>query len=444
MTDLRTAPEPSAGPPGRPAERAVISGVGLICAAGVGVSASWDAMQRGAPEPHLYEGPPPVDHVRFPVFAAPDYDLAELGLDRRLCAWLTGAPRRDARDLRHLAGATALALADAGLPLDCAQLDAPVQVVVANESPGFEELSQLIFSFDDEPGPQRDPISRYRQFVDRFFELNTFLPPHYLARAFGFSGPALFVNSACASGLNALDVAVHGVRSGRTRIAVVAAADNPLSVAKYLWFHGLGLYASEPTIRPFDARQTGTIFGDGGAALIVEAASSAARRGAHVYAECTGAGFAQDGWKITVPAPAKDSGGQALQSALAEARQRPADIDLIVPHGIGAAASDLYEARLLTHTFGAADPWPAVTALKPFIGHGLGASALMETALLLKAMDAQLLPPTLGHQVPFRRYPLPLVTEWQRRRIDVAVKLTCAFGGYYGAVVFKRCESGGR
>jgi 3-oxoacyl-[acyl-carrier-protein] synthase II len=426
------------------ARRVVITGVGIVSAAGIGLDDTWRQLASAPPRPLLFTGPPPTDDVQFSAFAAAEYDLCDLPIDARRRGWLCHDEVREARDLRHLVAATALALADARLPPDCEPLDPPVSVVVANESPGFDELSQVLFTLASQPGAPATPMAQYTRLADRFFQLNTFLPPHYLARTFGLAGLGLFVNSACASGLNAIDVAAGAVRSGRSDVAVAAASDNALSVAKFLWFRDLGLYALDGVLRPYDARQTGTVFGDGGAALILEDAGSAAARGARVYAEYAGAGFAQDGWKITVPAAAKNRGDAALRRAIAEAGAEPSEIDLVVPHGIGSPASDQYEARLLHGVFGSGDKWPAVTALKPSIGHSLGASALMETALLLGAMDRKAVPPTPAPELPFTRHPVPLVTEWRALRADLAVKLTCAFGGYYGAMVLRRFEPADR
>ena len=125
-------------------------------------------------------------------------------------------------------------------------------MVVANESPGIEQLSQALFNLGHGASFPPAPEERYEALVGEFFQLNTFLLPYYLARAFGLKGYSLFVNSACTSGLNAVDIAVHQLRAGRSSLAVAAAADNPLSLAKFLWFKGLGLYALDGDLRPFD------------------------------------------------------------------------------------------------------------------------------------------------------------------------------------------------
>jgi 3-oxoacyl-[acyl-carrier-protein] synthase II len=422
----------------RPRGQVVVTGVGVVCAAGIGISAVWDRLrQSGPPAPSRFVAPPPTDDITFPVYVVPPYTLADVGIPERTRQWLESAELGGARDLHHAVAATALALRDAGLPLDCRAMTPGVASIAANESPGFESLSRSLFDLGGQEAPET-PRALYDRLVRDFFQLNTFLPPHYLARAFGLAGPSLFVNSACASGLSAIDAAVQAIRLGRCTTAVVAASDNPLSAAKFYWFRDLGLLAADGCLRPFDARVGGTVFGDGGAALVLEDAETARARGARVYAEVVAAGFAQDGWKVTIPHPDRGAGETALRSALAEAGITAAEVDVVVPHGVGAAASDQYEARLLHAVFGGRDVWPRVTALKPCVGHSLGASAMMESALLLAAMQRESLPPVWGYEQPPKRHPLPLAREWQTRPFRIAVKLTCAFAGYHAAMVFRR------
>lgn len=420
--------------------RVVLSGIGLVSAAGCGIDAVWDRLRSDPPRPTLHSDPAPTESIEFPLFRAEPYHLGDLGVPERCLHWLRDEGLAGARDLEHLLGSTGLALRDAGLPADCGQIDGRAAVIVGNESPGFEQLSQALFRFGADGPPPADPRQRYAGLAETFFQLNTFLLPHYVARAFRMEGLTLYVNSACTSGLNALEIAAQEIRSGRSRIAVAAAADDPASTAKFLWFDGQGLYSRDGSLRPFDVRQQGTVFGDGGAALVLEDLESAVGRGARIYAEYLGAGFAQDGWKIAAPSPVKASAAQALERAFAEAGVEREAVDLVVPHGVGTSASDQYESLVLHRVFGGLERWPAVTAFKPFLGHNLGGSALMELSILLAAIDRQTVPPTLGHETPFARHPLSLVREWEARPIGVAAKLTCGFAGFYGAAVFRRLE----
>jgi 3-oxoacyl-[acyl-carrier-protein] synthase II len=423
-----------------PVPRVVVTGLGLASAAGLGAREAWNSLQRSSPRPVTFRDDGVCSAIGFPVYKAPDYALKEAGVPERCVAWVAREGLGRARDLHHLLATTALALDDASLPSDCTTLEPAVALFVAGESPGVEELSRALFELDTQTLGS-DPAVRHATLAPLVFRLNGFLLPFYLARAFGFRGQAGFVNAACLSGLTAMDLAAQAIRSGRARIAVVAAADNVLSAAKYLWFRRLGLYSCDGAVRPFDARHPGIVFGDGGACVVLESLGSARRRGAVAYAEYCHASFAQDGWKVTVPAATSEGAARALRGALAFVRRNAGGPDLLVPHGTGSAASDLYEAQAL-HQALTSGPWPAVTALKPLVGHNLAGSSLVETVLLILALASGVIPPTVGSEQPLPRYPVPLVSRWTPRSIEVAIKLTCAFGGFSAATVFRRCDSG--
>ncbi|MEM9293958.1 MAG: beta-ketoacyl synthase N-terminal-like domain-containing protein [Acidobacteriota bacterium] len=431
MTEVFTRPAP-------PHRRVVVTGVGLLTSAGLGIHQAWDSLRQRAPKPSPWSAPPPAQHVSFPAFQLPEYDLAELGVPGGCLRWLESDGLSGAKDLSHLLGATALALGDADLPVDLSQADDRAAVIVANESPGFEQLTHHLFQFVGDLELPDTPQELFDLLVADFFQLNTFLLPYYVARAFKLEGLSLFVNSACSSGLNAVEIAAQQIRVGDSKIALAAGSDNPLSLAKFMWFHGLGLYALDGVLRPFDPDQTGTVFGDGGATLVLEDYEHARARGARIYAEYLGSGFAQDGWKIAMPNPLKGKARQALDSALESSHLRPAEVDLVVPHGVGAPASDQYEGMVLNQVFSELDELPPVSTFKPLVGHNLGGSALTELAMLMAAFHHQTIPPTLGHRRAFPRNALPVVTEWRESDFDVAVKLTCAFAGFYGASAFRR------
>jgi 3-oxoacyl-[acyl-carrier-protein] synthase II len=419
----------------------VVTGLGTVSAAGLGIGPTWAQMLAGPPSTRMMVGPTRSLQVSFPVFRTEDFDLAAAGVPPRALQWMRDEGLCKARDLVHLMAATGLALGDARLPADLAELDPPAAVIVGDESPGFEQTTQALFQLADDEAMPAEPMEMYTRLVDDFFQLNTFLLPYYLTRAFRFRGLGLYVNSACTSGLNALDLAVQEVRNGRSRIAVAAAGENPLSLAKYFWFYSLGMYSMQGVIRPFDRDQSGLVFGDGAAAVVVEDLEHARERGAPIYAEYLGAGFSQDGWKIIAPSPEVAAAASAMERTLAAAGLAPGEVDLVVPHGVGSPASDQYEAAMLHRVFGTGGGrWPEMTAFKPWVGHNLGGSALLEIALLIKTVAEGRVPPTPGHETPYARNPLPLLQKWSERPVHRALKLTCGFAGFYGAALLGRFD----
>ncbi|MBS1911400.1 MAG: hypothetical protein JST22_05390 [Bacteroidetes bacterium] len=376
--------------------------------------------------------------IQMPVFMAPHYDIRELGVSERHCRWLASEGLAHARDLQHMLACTALALRDAELPISSTEAHTHIALVVADEHPGFEALSSRLLALKPEQSGWQ-PGSSFMETISRdFFRLNTFLYPHFVARVFGFTGMSLFVNSACSSGLNAIDVAASEIRNGRSTVAVAVATDDPLNPTKLLWFKNAGLYAVNGRLEPFGREQTGTLPGDGGAALILEDRQSALQRGARIYAEIAGAAFAQDGWKVMHANPVSKRAVAVFAQTCREAGVPLTNVDVVVPHGCGIASTDMYEARCLHASFGSQAAWPHITALKPYVGHCLGASSLVESALLLGCMARDMIPPTTGSNTPYTRWPIELVRTWRFQPVNVAIKSTCAMAGYIGAIAFSR------
>ena len=114
------------------------------------------------------------------------------------------------------------------------------------------------------------------------------------------------------------------------------------------------------------------------------------------------------------------------------------DIDLLVPHGVGTMASDAYEAKAIRNIFGKNCQKPLITALKPYMGHNLGSCTLLETAILLMAMENDYIPATLNTQETDSKLGLSLVTQPQKTKINKSMKTVCGFAGYNAAAIFSK------
>src|SRR5436853_5203636 len=95
----------------------------------------------------------------------------------------------------------------------------------------------------------------------------------------GFKGTNGCVTNQCVGGVMALAEAAAAVRAGEADRAVAVGHDTPLEPETALHYHRLGLL-SEDTLRPFDARRSGTIFGEGAGCVVIESAEAAGARGA--------------------------------------------------------------------------------------------------------------------------------------------------------------------
>jgi 3-oxoacyl-[acyl-carrier-protein] synthase II len=141
--------------------------------------------------------------------------------------------------------------------------------------------------------------------------------------------------------------------------------------------------------RPFDAAANGSVFGDGAGMVVLEELGYARRRGAKVLAEILGAGESSN---INASFDKLEASGRGLQiaigKALAEANTKPEELDMIIPHGTGIAASDMAEAAAIAAALGpAAEKVPAFPTKSMLSNTGAAAGALDIVAAVCAIRD---------------------------------------------------------
>jgi len=293
-------------------------------------------------------------------------------------------------------------------------------------------------------GKKRSDISKkdffdklYHSFLKTGYDAQGFPNLFHVAQVFNIHLYSLFINNACASGLYAIEAASDIIKRGKAKTVVIAVSDYP-DIYKYIWFRDLGIYSKDGIIRPFCRDSNGLVFGDGGVGILMEDLEHAKKRKAHIYAEYLAGGFDLEGWKITVPQIGSNSYQRAINRAFKRSGIDKHKIDLLCPHGVGSQPIDYYEAKAITDTFGKNPKRPLITTFKPYVGHNLGGSALLETAILLLSLKNNLVLPTLNCQNSDPKFNLSLVKEKTKPKLKTVMKICCAFAGYNAAAVFRK------
>jgi 3-oxoacyl-[acyl-carrier-protein] synthase II len=421
------------------AARPVVTGLGPVCSAGFGRGPFWETLLDPDVKPAPMYDPaaaglplPPMPLYR------PDGDQVE--------SWLQGeslSALPPDTELRLSAVAASLAIKDAGLNHELAS----AALVATCEAPGMDRFLRGIFedfstALGADGGSALDSSAVFQRFYQRHkeaaYSTQSFLYLHVLARALRIHGHTLFVNNACASGLYALDAAAALVETGKAPLAIVVGAESPSFPSKQLWFSEGGLHSRDGLLRPFDRDRTGLILGEGAAAIVLESWDHAHERGAKIYGEYLGGHFNQEGWKVTIPNFAECFHEDVLRGACAAASVNPEEIQGLIAHGAGTGLSDAYEARGITSVFGDWPQRPAITALKGYSGHTLGACALIEVVALLLAFEKETLPACAGFSTPNPKLKLEPLTRPLEQRWDLLMKVSNGFAGFNAATVFRR------
>ncbi|WP_274917955.1 type I polyketide synthase [Streptomyces sp. WZ-12] len=211
----------------------------------------------------------------------------------------------------------------------------------------------------------------------------------------GLTGPALSVATACSTSLVAVHLACQALRAGECETALAGGAEIELPYGHgYRWAPG-SIYSRDGFCRPFDVRANGTVFGNGGGAVVLRLLSDALADGDPIRAVIRGSAVANDGAdRVSFSAPGVDGQLRAVAEAMAVAGRAPGDIDYIEAHGTGTDIGDAIEIEALTAAYrfltGPGADAPAGIALgsvKSAIGHlgpASGIAGLIKTVLCLE------------------------------------------------------------
>ena len=419
----------------------LITGLGPVTAAGVGKEALWEGIlncRQNISRIKQFVCEQVWDEIVLAEVGTVDETLSQI-TERHLKS-LTG--QDVTRDLYLFAVAAQMAITDAKLD----QLSSHCGTVVAHENPGADTYTAQIWnsiaatsiSIDTHP---LDLIKRtYRTVQSAGYNTHSFIILQQLTRVLDLHGPAQVINNACASGLFALEAAAGWIRAGHADAMVVVCGDSPRLITRHLWLKEAKACTADDVMRPFDRNRNGFILGEGAGAVILESEESAQRRGAKVYCEYLGGAFTADGWKLSVPCVNPSYYERALRSALAKSSIDPSQIDLIVPHGAASPIHDRYEANAIRAVFGQLGIFPSVTALKPYVGHTLAGSALIETIIAILAASHGIVPATLNLKEPDPAIGIDIGRTHHRKAIRTWMKTSTGFGGFNAASIFRTSE----
>ncbi|MBE7495473.1 MAG: hypothetical protein HS117_11035 [Verrucomicrobiaceae bacterium] len=250
----------------------------------------------------------------------------------------------------------------------------------------------------------------------------------------GVQGGAHLLSNGCSSGLDALGMAWLFLSQGLAARAVVVAVDLPLIEPLLASFDETGLLGGGAAGDPYSPATNGFHPAEAGAAILLEREDMMADD-APRWARVRGYWSASDAFDI-VGAP-KDGDGmvRCLQRAVSALPGQ--NIAAICPHANGTAAHAQAEAAALRRVWAAGTEKPALHLLKPLLGHSLGASGAVETALLADAMRQGHLPPNPegltppeGFSLPTEPVPLP--------HQALVLNLSVAMGGHNAVLALER------
>ncbi len=230
--------------------------------------------------------------------------------------------------------------------------------------------------------------------------------PANLGIALDVRGPILSTANSCASGAVALGEALGDLREGRIDAAIAGGVEIPLSPLAFGAFDIIralsGGHNDDPAnaARPFDLGRDGFVMGEGAALLILEDAGAADRRGAIPYAEILGYGATSDAHHMVQPRADGREAARAATIALADGGVDPAELDYVNAHASSTPIGDIAEARAIATALGPRAATVPVSATKALYGHPLGASGAIEAAICALAIRDGWVPASVNLREP--------------------------------------------
>jgi nodulation protein E len=257
-----------------------------------------------------------------------------------------------------------------------------------------------------------------------------------LAMEFGITGPSYTVATACASSNHAIGLASNMVRSGMCDVALAGGSEATFSEGVLLAWEAMRVVS--PTVcRPFSKDRNGMMLGEGGAMLVIESLEHAQARGAQPLAEIAGVGMSSDAHHVTQPSA--EGAARAISRALADAKLTPDAIGYVNAHGTGTSVNDATETWALHLAFGEQARRLAVSSTKSMHGHTLGAAGAIEAAATILALREQFMPPTIHYSAPDPECDLDYVPNESRPwNGEYAISNSFAFGGLNAVLVLRR------
>ena len=273
------------------------------------------------------------------------------------------------------------------------------------------------------------------------------LPAGKAGMLLGFTGPIFSPQGACASGNHAIGIGSRMIRDGDCDFVLAGGVDTCLIPEIIQGFSNMlatikvspnDRAYNDPTqaCRPFSIDRKGIVLSEGAGVIVLAAEDMLATYGLTPKAEVAGIGWTSDAHHFTLPNP--ETIIHAISEAIEDAGLQPEDISYVNAHGTSTHKGDKIEIDCLRKVFGKKLENLPVSSNKSQIGHTLGASAAIEAALGIEAMQKGLILPTVNHISDPELADIDVVpNKIRRQNYETFLSNAFGFGGTNCCIVFK-------
>lgn len=412
--------------------RVVITGLGAVTPFGIGVDKFWESLKAGKSGISTSESIDISKHVVKISGEVKDFHPEEY-MEPKV------AKKMD-RFIQFAMVAADEAIKDSKLDVE-KEDPYRVGVIVSSAAGGFKTFEENHIRII-EKGPNKcSPFTVPMMIVN--------MPSGNISMKYGFKGINKVVVSACATGSHSIGDAFRSIQYGDADVMVAGGSEATICDV------GVGAFSAARTLskrndepqrasRPYDKDRDGFVMAEGAGVLILEEYEHAKKRGAHIYAEIVGYGQSADAYDIVAPAPDGAGAIHAMEFALKDADMKPSEVQYINTHGTSTGLGDKAESHAVAAVFGdrKVNPDLYVTSTKSMHGHMLGATGAAEAIACIKAINDNVVPPTINldnqdeevadlNYVPYK----PVKAE-----LHAALSNSFGFGGQNASLIFREVK----
>ena len=407
----------------------VITGLGAVTPFGVGVDKFWESLKAGKSGISTSESIDIDKHVVKISGEVKDFHPEEY---------------MDAKEAKKMDRFIQFAMVAADEAVKDSKLDIEkedpyrVGVIVSSAAGGFRTFEENHMRIIQKGPNKCSPFTVPMMIVN--------MPSGRISMKYGFKGINKVVVSACATGSHSIGDAFRAIQYGDADVMVAGGAEATICDV------GVGAFSAARTLskrndepqrasRPYDKDRDGFVMSEGAGVLILEEYEHAKKRGAHIYAEVAGYGQTADAYDIVAPAPDGSGAIHSMEFALKDAGMKPSEVQYINTHGTSTGLGDKAESHAVAKVFGdrKVNPDLYVTSTKSTHGHMLGATGAAEAIACVKAINENIVPPTINldnqdeevadlNYVPYKAV---------KAELHAALSNSFGFGGQNASLVFK-------
>ena len=220
-----------------------------------------------------------------------------------------------------------------------------------------------------------------------------------ISHLLNLKGPAMVLDSACASAMLAIDTAISSIEKGDCETALVG------GINLFLGSDHRTQSALSPDhqIRAFDNKANGTMWSEGVAFIYIKPFSKAVLDKDHIYGVIKSIALNNDGETSSLTAPNKNAQRDVVLQAWEKRGINPEDISYIETHGTGTILGDPLEISGLTEAFRVhtnKKQFCGVGSVKTNIGHTVALSGIASLIKILMCFKRGIIPATINFAEP--------------------------------------------